>query len=130
GNSDPDFNEDLHGYGFYGHPGGNTPVASGGGLTVQDAARNWIINRIIHHTHRLYNKHLPFEDSTPNPGFASIMSSTGAAVPWDAPDVQITYAATSPSASVPRIAFGGIPQVLVLGRASFDPNNSSRTEDN
>lgn len=129
-NSVADFTEDLTGHGFMGGTGASGLVNSGGGLQMQQAARNWIINRILYHTHRHYGLYVPYTDANPNPGFGSIMNAANPSTVVDSVNVRFVNSDAEPSTSVPRMAFGGIPGTMVLGRASFNPNNTLRNEDN
>jgi hypothetical protein len=97
---------------------------------MQQAARNWIINRILYHCHRHYGLYVPYTDGNPNPGFAGIMTAANPTLALESVNVRFVNSESVPSASVPRMAFGGIPGTIVLGRASFNPNNTTRTEDN
>jgi len=129
-NSIADFTEDLTAHGFMGGAGSTNLVSSGGGLQMQQAARNWIINRILYHCHRTYGLHVPYTDGNNNPGFAAIMNSANPSSTIESVNVRFVNSDAVPSTSVPRMAFGGIPGTIVLGRAGFNVNNTNRAEDN
>jgi hypothetical protein len=127
--SSPDFVQDLMGYGFWDN-GASTGNVTGGGLTMRQAAKNFIINRLIYHMYRHQGMYVPIMDGKLNPGFNAILTTTSPTTALFSPNMRFSYATTTPLSTDNRIAFGGTCQALILGRASFDLKNATRNEDN
>jgi hypothetical protein len=127
-----DLDRDLEGYGVLSYapfsPNG-TGLVNSGTLSMNQAARTWLVNRMLYHCYRIYGLSVAWADGNPNPGFLAIrvFEPDGS---LEAANVRFLHAASSPGVSTNRMALGGYRDTTTLGRANYDSRNTRRAHDN
>ncbi len=122
-----DFDSDLFGLGLRSASGSGN--VTGVALSMNQAARNWVINRTIFYLYRHYGRATTDWNEEPganrNPGFAAIRAFTTATTPR----IQFFHNA-SPQAGQNNFGVGGLSaNGFANGRAFYDPQNKA-VEDN
>jgi hypothetical protein len=123
-----DFNHDIEGLGLA-SAGGAGLVDGSATLTMNQAARNWVVNRVLYHLAPAYGQSVDFDDGSPNPGFAAIRAPVPRAGAGGA-KMRFSFAEVDPGTGVNQLGFGGLTaNTTVLGRADFDGQNDDRSHD-
>ena len=123
-----DLDEDLTSYGLA-SAAGNASV-NGGALSMNQAARNWFVNRVVFHTARFFGQDVEFTDGNANPGFAGFIDLMPARTAAGT-NIRFVAMTSDPGSGFNRMAFGG--QVFppqTIGRANFDVRNTTQGHDN